>query len=231
MFYDVQKIIKENKSVFEKRSPVKNELFSGILYCSDCGRSYRKRRKNENFDTWVCSKTGSSGINCSTHPVTELSVQKTFISMFNRLQQNKDILIEDTIHKLEYIKRKSNMNNSEISEIDNEIAELSGKNELYIRLKSKGIIDEVSYTEQSSSVQRRIYELRNRRQRLMAAEDDSDIIDSLYKLLNVLNKSPKTIMTFNPPLFKELFKRIAVKTNSLIFEFECGIKLEEELWK
>ena len=231
LFYDVQKIIKENKAAFDKRNPVKDELFSGILYCSDCGCAYRKRRKNENYDTWVCSKTGSAGQHCITHPVTEISVQKTFVSMFNRLQKNKEILIEDTIHKMENIKRKSNMNNSEISEIDNEIAELSGKNELYIRLKSKGIIDEVSYTEQSSSVQRRIYELRNRRQRLMAAEDDSDIIDRFYKLLNVLNKSPKTIMTFNPPLFKELIKRIAVKTNSLIFEFECGIKLEEELWK
>ena len=150
--------------------------------------------------------------------------------LFNRLQQHKDLLVNQTISRLEAIKRQCVANNSMVSDIDHEIAALCEKNELYIRLKSKGIMDEISFEEQSGTVQKRIAELRSRRRKLLAADDDEQLIEGFRELKAILDTAPEAMLSFDPDLFRSIIKRITVKPESLVFEFHCGMRLEELLW-
>ena len=230
LFYKVQSIFEINRRNNYKKSPATKSLFTGILYCSDCGRSYRIRKNGDRITTWICSKDGIAGRKCVTHPVTEIRVQRTFVSMLNKLQQHKDILIEQTISQLENIKRQYTAENTTITEIDNEIATLCDKNEYYIHLKLKGIIDDVSFNEQSSAVQKRIFELRSRRKKLLSSDDDEQVIERLRELKEILDDYAELFLDFDETILRKIIKRIAVKPDSLIFEFHCGIKLEEPLW-
>ena len=231
VFYQVQDMFHYNFEKYKNKCAPKAELFTGILYCSDCRRAYKLRQINSLKPTWVCSENGVAGRRCNTHPVTEIRVKKTFTAMLNKLQQQKDILINQTITQLENIKRQYTAENETITEIDKEITALCDKNEFYIHLKFKGIIDDVSFNEQSNAVQKRIFELRSRRKKLLCSDDDEQVIEGLRELKEILDDYPVVTLDFNETVFRRIIKRIAVKPESLIFEFNCGIKLEEPLWK
>lgn len=230
IYYRVQGILERNRREFERRNHPQKAVFSGILFCSDCGRSYRLRKNGDKVPTWMCSKNGTAGQRCNTHPVQEIKIKRTFISMLNKLQQHKDILLGQTVSQLETIKRQYTLENTVIAEIDNEIASLSDKNELYIRLKLRGIMDDVSFSEQSNAVQQRVFELRTRRRKLLSSDDDEQIIERLRELKTILDSAPMVTLDFDENIFKQIIKRIAVKPDSLVFEFYSGIKLEEQLW-
>lgn len=231
LYQAVQGILSQNRIAHQRSKAPTNALFSGVLYCADCGRSYRLRKADADNPTWVCSRNGVAGQRCGTHPVSEVRIKRTFLSMLNCLQQHKELLIHQTVLRLEAIKRQCASGKSELFDIDREIAELSNKNELYVRLKSKGVIDDVSYAEQTGALQNRIYILRTRRRKLLCEDDDLQTIENLKSFEALLDSFPQICLEFPLPVFQDIIRRIAVKPESLMFEFHCGLKLEEPLWK
>ena len=169
------------------------------------------------------------GRHCSTHPISEAVLKKAFVMMFNRLQQHKDMIIKDTHRKLLFLRKAFFNNSTAVEDIDNELAELVEQNAMYVRFHSQKIIDEITFMEQINEIKRRINELRSRRIKRMNENEEERCIELLRETEKQLDEFPQAILCFDFCLFDKIIKRIIVLSDSLVFEFRCGIKLRETI--
>lgn len=227
-FETVKQMLDKNQLVFNKRQKSIHTSFSGKLFCGDCGCVYKKR-SHSSEPTWVCSKDGIAGRRCTTHPITENTLMKAFVLMYNRLQQHKELIIRDTHRKLLELRKNFFNNNSAIEDIDNELSELAEQNSMYVRFHSQKIIDEITFMEQTSEIKQRINELRSRRIKLMSENEEERCIELLRETEQLLDEFPQAILFCDFNIFDKLVERIAVSTNHLVFELRCGIKLREAI--
>ena len=72
-------------------------------------------------------------------------------------------------------------------------------------------------------------ELRDRRKRLIADDDDEKCIDELRKVIAFLEQSPKAIIEYDHTLFEGITDRVIVEENVLAFELKGGIVLREAI--
>ena len=147
--------------------------------------------------------------------------------MYNRIKQNESDIIDFSLSILMQAKSKVSSGNLEIQDIDTEIAKLSNENNLYVKLKAKNIMDEVSFMEQTADIQNRLTELRTRRTKLLNADEDEQCIEQLRELKSILDETGY-ILKFSDELFLRVVKAIHVQTNgNILFELKCGLKLKE----
>ena len=141
------------------------------------------KKKKQNYEIyWVCSHNGVSGVRCKNKNLTEANIANTFIALYNKLRQNEAIVLDYAIHQLSNLKSRLSGSISAISEIDEEIADLSEQDSMFARLRADEIMDDVTYTEQTSEIKQRIAELRSRRLRLLNEDSDETSIEALRKL-------------------------------------------------
>lgn len=226
-FEMAQKLIAKKANKISNRSLPKRRNYTKIIFCATCGWAYKWRKINGKT-YWVCSQSGTVGKQCATHSVTEIDIERTFISFYNRLQLYKSEIADYSLSELIAAKTKINNTNSEISEIDIEIAELSEQNSMYTRLREKDVMDEVSYREQSSALQRKLTGLRTRRMKIIKEDEEESCIEELRKLKQQLAEMPGAIIQYNYEIFKALIKRIVIDSSDVMtFELFCGLKLRE----
>ena len=72
-------------------------------------------------------------------------------------------MVDDTLSLLIAIRTKLVSQSTEIVQIDAEIARLCKQNDMYVQLRNKKIMDEVSFSEQTAELQSRLTTLRTRR--------------------------------------------------------------------
>ena len=126
-------------------------------------------------------------------------------------------------------KAKITRQNSDISEIDSEIAMLCNRNSMLNELKLRDVVDEVSYLEQSSQIQNRLSQLRKRRINILSEDEEEAVIEEFRKLKRIIEDEKDYILTFDEEVFSRIVKKIIVLENrELIFELNCGLKLKEE---
>lgn len=228
VFNAVQDMLKQNSET-RKSAPQKNK-FTGIIYCGDCGRAFKKHIQN-GTPYWVCSKNGVAGQRCSTHPLSEEVIERTFCYFYNKLKQHKDELLKSTLTRLIELKSAITKSKSEITKIDDEILELSDKVAFFTGLLSRNSIDKEIFNNTVTPAKTRIDDLRDRRKRLLSGDEDEKCIDELKQLIAFLNESPEVILKYDHKLFKGIIKRITVNENSLKFELRSGIEIEQViLW-
>ena len=224
VFNAVQEMMKKN---LEKRNaPPKKHKYTGMIFCGDCNRSFKKRTQN-NIVYWSCSKNGVAGRCCSTHPLSEEVIERTFCYFYNKLRQHKDELLKSTLTRLIELKSAITKSKSEIAKIDDEILELSDKVAFFTELLSRNSIDKEIFNNTVTPAKTRIDDLRDRRKRLLSGDEDEKCIDELKQLIAFLNESPEVILRYDHKLFKGIIKKITVNENSLKFEMKSGIVIEQ----
>lgn len=229
VFEKAQTLMKMKRSKYNNFNKAATYDFSKMIVCGDCGCHY-KRRKQKDGVAWICSNKGMPGKECHTHNVSEDQIERSFISMYNKLQQNKHVIIDYAISQLVSIKSKMSGGKSEINDIDVQIASLCNQNNMLVQTKAKGIIDDMSFLEMTGSIQKEISKLRDRRLKIIREDDEEGTIEKLREVNAFLEQSPKAIIMFDTVLFKELVSEIISTADyELIFVLKCGLKLKERL--
>lgn len=227
VFEGAQRLLQKKKDKLITRCPPKKYGFSNHIFCGACGWCY-KRHMQKGIAYWVCSQNGTAGKRCGTHNLTEESIIRTFMAMYNRLRQNEKEIVDDTLSQLTFLKSKVTSKNSDISEIDGELVALGEQNSMYIRLREKDIMDDISYMEQTAELQKRIAELRSRRLKILNEDDDECCIETLRKLKQQLSDLPAALFLYDHSIFKSLIRSVKVGADDVLtFEFICGLKLRE----
>ena len=228
-FREVQKLFEKKTEKLKDKLLPKSLPYTRILYCGNCGNSY-KSKNNTSPRRWVCSLSGTGGRYCNTASLTETEIEKTFVNFYNRLKQNESTILQKAVTQITVLKKRLTCDCDSISEIDRELASLADENSIYIRFMERGNVDEVTFREQTAIVNKRINELRSRRQKILHEDDEESCIELLRKTREQLNEMPSAILWFDRSIFNALIERIFVISKSaLVFELKCGMKFKENI--
>lgn len=121
------------------------------------------------------------------------------------------------------------MSNQRLSDIDKEIANISGQNLVLIRLQSKGCINSALALSQADELGRRLRDLRRLRRKVLEAADGDKQIQTTEAMLDYLD-GVQWQAKVTPGLFENLVERITVVSADEV-RFRClkGLELTDFL--
>ena len=172
------------------------------IRCADCGRTYRRMVTN-NIAYWLCSSRAAGKTECTPLRIKESDVYITFNKLAHKLKDNREGIILPTIKYIKAMQEKSSESQQKIFEIDKQIADLTAQNHTLAKFHTKGILDSISYTEQSSAVSDKIMNLRVERRRILKESEEHELIENL-KHLDTLLKEYIPSSDFDKELFSEI---------------------------
>lgn len=199
--------------------------FDKKIYCGDCGWSYGKIKSSGEL-YWGCIHDELSSGKCEGPNIKHEILEKCFVRAYNKLRLYENEIVDKTLSQLIAIRTSITSMNEEISSINREIAILSEQNSMYNELKTKNIIDDVSYYEKTTAIMNRLNALRDKRLKLIADDEDEMIIEKIRKLKSVLEKLPSSLFEFDDKCFGLIVEKVFIyPDNKVIFELFAGIKL------
>lgn len=203
-------------------------VLSQKLKCPECGRCFRRLTINGKI-YWNCSGNTANSTSCKSRRVREDMIYKTFMLMAEKLKENRQELLGGLIHQLESLRNATNQNREKIQEIDKKIADLSAQNLVITRLHTNGILNATELASQTAPINNEISALRNERRKILMQDEDSELINSL-KLLNEIMEKYEPQPQFNENLFEQIVESIMVDNRSyLTFKLIGGLELTEEI--
>lgn len=211
-----------------KQEKVKR-VFDKMIFCEECGWSY-KSKMLRGIRYWVCSRKSATGHSCSGQNVSEDELREAFVEVYNKLRVFEKEILDKTLTQILRVREKISGQNNEIAQIDAEIAKLCTQNNMYAQLRGQGIIDEVSYLERTTELQFKITELRNKRLKLLNADENEMLIENLRVLKEMLSESPNMILRFGPQLFLTVTEKVLVGNDgTVVFQFKGGLQLRQKI--
>lgn len=229
LFNAVQEKLKQNK--LDRSSYEANRItnFTQKIRCGNCGCAF-KRKIQSGEAYWVCSSNGIAGRHCKTQNVKEDDLRESFVRLFNRLKLYESEIVDSALNKLVSLKSKISSQIAAISDIDVEIAAICEKNCMLAKLKVRNIVDDVSYMEQTSALQKRLTELRSRRIKLLNEDEDEKSIERFRTLKNELDEYDGYMLLFDKDVFESMVQNIFVSDDDCVtYELKCGLKLKERI--
>lgn len=212
----------------EKQEKVKR-VFDKMIFCEECGWSY-KAKMLHGIRYWVCSRKSAAGHSCGGQNVRDDEIKEAFVEVYNKLRVFEKEILDRTLTQILSVREKISGQNNEIAQIDAEIAKLCTQNNMYAQLRGQGIIDEVSYLERTTELGYKITELRNKRLKLLNADENEMLIENLRVLKEMLSESPKTILHFDPQLFLTITEKVFVGNDgTVVFQFKGGLQLRQRI--
>lgn len=104
IFQKVRQIFNKKAERISERSEPQKRPYTKVLYCGDCGWAYKPKHPKD-ARRWVCSGSGIAGQSCCSTSVTETEIERTFVSLYNRLKQHEDLIIQKTLKQLVGLKK------------------------------------------------------------------------------------------------------------------------------
>ncbi len=227
-FQRVQELIANQRKQFYRGSAPSDSAYLGHISCGHCGCICCKK-VTRGITYWVCNRRNDSKTLCPIPQVPEAAITAALLRLHNKLALHGQEVLQPLLEQLRELRERELRSNSKISDIDKEIANISGQNLVLIRLKSKGCIDPALALSQADEMNRKLRDLRRLRRKVMAAADGDDQIQSTEAMMDYLETAQwQTEVT--PELFENLVERITVvSVEEVKFRLLNGLELTERL--
>ena len=224
VFETVQDLI-ESRAVFHQTTSVAGSFpLSGVLKCSICGSTFHRHLKKD-IARWNCSQHAKNASLCPMKAVTEKEVYHIFLSVYNKLLDNQDIL-KTMLNQLTELQTKTAFAKPDIIAVNEKISELVKQNHSLTRLQTKGCIDSAIFIERSNRNNQKIEELRRKLRQLQEPDEVSRIVDNTKLLLELLEEA-QPMLEFEPSVFKCMVQKIIVYPERFCFQLINGLVLDE----
>ena len=227
-FQRVQELIATRKKLFYHGSKPSDSVYIGRIFCGHCGCACR-RKVTQGVIHWVCNRHDNSKVLCPIPKISDESLTAATLRLHNKLTLHGQELLQSLLDQLREIRERELRSNQRLSDIDKEIANISGQNLVLIRLKSKGCIDPALALSQSGEMNRKLRDLRRLRRKVLAAADGNEQIQSTEAILDYLDGAQwQTGVTSD--LFENLVERITVvSADEVKFRLLNGLEVTERL--
>ena len=217
-FKMVQQIISQHAK--NEKPQKKTHFFPVGVVCRHCGWSFS--RKSSSPHLIACNKKGLSGTECPSRSYSREELSDAFIRMYNTLRQNEHRILDETLSRLHDFKTKLTGQDEQIAAIDSDIALLCEQSEMYAKLLTEKVIDQVTYAEKCDIYKRR---------KLMSEDEDEHCITCLRKLKITLGEMPRRLLIVTDKQIKAMTEKIyAEEDGSLTFvlcgELELNVKMD-----
>ena len=203
-------------------------ILSQRMFCPICARSYRRLYSGNN-KYWVSVLKRKTECSCSAYKIYEEAVHEAFSILTYKLKANSELLIGKLIKQLEQLQKRYGTGGNRIEEIDKEIAQLSAQNHILAKLNNNGILGAAEYSEQSSTIENKIYSLRIERRKKLSESQEDEMLDELKTLKQIIEGySPKPV--FDESLFDLIVKKIEIIDNATLrFHLIGNMELTETI--
>ena len=227
-FQRVQELIAARKERFYRGSTPSDSVYTGHIFCGHCGCACRKK-VTRGMVHWVCNRRNDSKELCPIPQIPEAVLTAATLRLHNKLALHAAELLQPLLDQLRGIRERELRSNQRLSDIDKEIANISGQNLVLIRLKSKGCIDSALALSQADGLGRRLRDLRRLHRKVLEAADGDEQIQTTEAMLDYLEGAQwQTEVT--PELFENLVERITViSAEEVKFRLLNGLELTERL--
>ena len=225
MFAAVAELLKSRGAVERQynRFPL-----TGTMVCPECGKKFR-RQIIDGVTYWICNGRASGESNCKSRRVREDMVYDAFMSMADKLADNRKYLLGTLIGQIELLQSKTSKSQERIREIDKELADLGARNLVIARLHTSGVLNATDYSTQTAEIGNKITELRIERRKKLSEDEDDELLDDLRSLDEIMSEYIPT-STFNEELFGQIVESITVDDSTQItFKLIGGIELTEPI--
>ena len=227
-FQRVQELIAQRREQFRNSAPSSHSPYTGKIYCGRCGSKFRRKVCGGKV-YWDCYRHNAGKDQCLSHQILEETLTAAVLRLHNKLVLHRQEIFQPLLDQLREIRERELRSNQKLSDIDKEIANISGQNLVLIRLKSKGCIDPALALSQADEMNRKLRDLRRLRRKVLAAADGDEQIQSTEAILDYLDGAQwQTGVT--PDLFENLVDRImVVSPDEVKFRLLNGLELTERL--
>lgn len=227
-FQRVQELIAQRRERFYDGAAPSRSPYTGKIYCGQCGSKFRRKICGGKV-YWDCYRHNADKDRCPSHQISEERLTAATLRLHNKLAFHGQEILQPLLGQLRELRERELRSNSKISDIDKEIANISGQNLVLIRLKSKGCIDPALALSQADEMNRRLRDLRRLRRKVLEAADGDEQIQSTEAMLDYLEIAQwQTEVTSD--LFENLVERITVvSADEVRFRLLNGLELAERL--
>lgn len=227
-FQRVQKLIAQRRGQFYDGAAPSQSPYLSKLYCGQCGSKLR-RKVCSGKAYWDCYRHNAGKDRCPSHQISETSLTAAVLRLHNKLVLHGQELLHPLLDQLQELRERELRSNQKLSDIDKEIANLSGQNLVLIRLKSKGCINPALALSQADDMNRKLRDLRRLRRKVLEAADGDNQIQSTEAMMDYLETAQwQTEVTYD--LFANLVEQITVTSAEEVkFRLLNGLELTERL--
>ena len=161
--------------------------------------------------------------------VREETIKRAFIHMHNKLKTNRELILIPLLEELKLLRFRSGYQ-SQIKEVNQQIAECMEQSHVLSRLRSKGYIDSVLFIEQRNALEQKSAQLKEQRLRIMDNLDYDSEIEKTTEMLRFFEKSDDLLDDFKEDAFYSLVEKITVRSQiEIVFCLINGLQLTEYL--
>lgn len=230
-FDKAEKLLSKRRSLYYSGRTTQEHSFSHMIVCRECGSIYRKKERGNGKYAWVCRQHDFGVDKCTSKPIDDVYIRKAYILMYNRLKENQEYILHPMLSQIEMIRTNSAEKNL-IGDINIQIAQTTEQVLSINRLKAKGLIEPVSYIEESNRLNEQIIKLRKQKKKFQQKNEFDKVIEQTKKLLKEF-KITGAIADFDREQFKSVVQKIYADSDVLTFRLvnnlELDIRIEEVL--
>lgn len=228
IFERVKEIIEQRAS--EKRiisgsdKYQKRYIFSGIIFCGECGDKFRRKIHDSGKEiAWSCRTHIQDKKKCSMKYIRDDMLKAAFVTMMNKLIYSRKQLLLPLYENISI--QGSNESISRIHFIQNELQKLSEKKDTLRKLRAQDIIDSVVFNQEINFIDAQASEYRAEISDLFGKTKD---FSEMNKLIHFTDREMMT--AFNEEVFCMFVSKIViVNRNCAEFHLKCGLKVKEAL--
>lgn len=227
IFERVKEIIEQRAS--EKRiisgsdKYQKRYVFSGIIFCGECGDKFRRKIHDSGKEiAWSCRTHIQDKKKCSMKYIRDDMLKAAFVTMMNKLIYSRKQLL---LPLYENISIQGSNESSKIHFIQNELQKLSEKKDTLRKLRAQDIIDSVVFNQEINFIDAQASKYRAEISDLSGKTKD---FSEMNKLIHFTDREMMT--AFNEEVFCMFVSKIViVDRNCAEFHLKCGLKVKEAL--
>ena len=224
VFQAVQELLSFKNSLYAPKTEAQQYSLSQIMTCGMCGSNFHRHQSN-GVSCWFCRQHRIDKALCSMEIILEKEVYQTFLTLFNKLLDNLDIL-RTMLNQLLETQSKAFYTRPDVQELNRQIAETVRQNHTLARLQAKGCMDSASFIERCNQNNQKIEELRSQLRSLRAPDNIDSTIENTKRLIELLDGC-EPMLEFAPATFKSMVQRITVYPERFCFHLINGLALDE----
>ncbi len=220
-FEQVQAMLNRRRVSYE---PSQEHLFSRKIRCAYCNTVFRKKASQNGHVAWSCRKADVQ--KCRMKRISEAELEDAFLKMINKLLRHYDTVLEPVKQRIMNLQRITPQL-PEATEISSKLNTLAEQQYTLSRLQTKGLLLPEEYAQRSAENSGKILTLKQRRTRLIQAEEASYAEDTLAVITAIRDIGKELLTDFNKSIFEEIVEVTIASEKSLVFKLYGGLGFAE----
>ena len=222
-FQKVQALLKAKNVPGTENPP---GIFFQMVYCTSCGAVLSRKKNTKGLPFWICRKHLHNVSLCPVKPIYEAELCKTFLSMYNKLQVNREKILFPILNDLANLKYLQEQADAQRVTIAEEIQRLGKQNHNLERIYNMGAIESTQYWERRALIEQQLIE----KKALLARKTSNKNIEKIMQSTKVISGQLATgppLADFDKTAFKAMVIRMTISNEAITFELVNGMRLTE----